>query len=222
MESQPPNSAKGKSNEAVVLAEIVKWSEACPLWQRGVLHRLCAKDQLDEVDIDALVLISKGSDAPAEPIAASHVRDPAASSAVVTLKALHSVQHVNALAFGERLTFDKTGITVFYGDNGSGKSGYARILKKACRARSLKGETVLPNIYATTNGQAMATFEFLVNGQNRSSTWLLNQCLILFYQRSVFSTAKQQMSTSTSPTILLTHPCLPRTSLPGSEAAPKR
>jgi len=46
------------------------------------------------------------------------------------LRAIHGAENVNALKAGERLTFDKTGLTVVYGDNGSGKSGYARILNK--------------------------------------------------------------------------------------------
>ena len=50
---------------------------------------------------------------------------------------------MNALKEGERLTFGKTGLTVVYGDNGSGKSGYARILKKVCRARTPKGDMIL-------------------------------------------------------------------------------
>ncbi len=37
-------------------------------------------------------------------------------------------------------------MTIIYGDNGMGKSGYARILKRACRARH-PGE-IEPNIYA--------------------------------------------------------------------------
>jgi hypothetical protein len=33
------------------------------------------------------------------------------------------------------LAFESKGLTVIYGDNGADKSGYARILKRACRAR---------------------------------------------------------------------------------------
>lgn len=76
----------------------------------------------------SLVAICK-ADEPGQPLDATHVRDPAASHAVVTLGALHGLSNVNALAPGERLTFGKTGLTVIYGDNGAGKSGYARVLK---------------------------------------------------------------------------------------------
>ena len=38
----------------------------------------------------------------------------AAAAVAVTLKSLHTVQHVNALAAGESLTFDKVGVTADY------------------------------------------------------------------------------------------------------------
>jgi len=52
------------------------------------------------------------------------------------------------------LSFEPTGITVIYGDNGVGKSGYARILKRACRAR-LVGE-LLPNAFDPTPTQTQS------------------------------------------------------------------
>lgn len=162
------------SNEAAALADIVEWSKTCPAWQRDALRRLCLQDQLEPSDIAELTALCKDG-ATAQPLGAEHVKDAAASAVAVTLKSLHTVQHVNALAAGETLTFDKTGVTVLYGDNGSGKSGYARILKRACRARSPRGETILSNIYSAANGNPTATIEFAVNGNNRSSTWLLNQ-----------------------------------------------
>lgn len=50
--------------------------------------------------------------AAAQPLFAEHVKDAAASAVAVTLKSLHSVQHVNAPAVLERLAFDNVGVTV--------------------------------------------------------------------------------------------------------------
>jgi energy-coupling factor transporter ATP-binding protein EcfA2 len=104
-------------------------------------------------------------------LAAEDIPDPKAASTVVTLRAIHSVENVNALKEGERLTFDQAGLTVVYGDNGSGKSGYARILKKACRARTPKGDEILPNIYGSNSAPRKAVIDFLVNGHNKSEDW---------------------------------------------------
>lgn len=164
------------SNEASALAEIVQWSQAIPLWQRDALRRLGLKGELDVADIDALKAICKGdADVVATPIDQSHVRDSAASTMTVYLNKVHELRHVNALAEGEQLTFDKIGLTVIYGDNGAGKSGYARVLKKACRARTSPGETIHQNIYANKNGRPTAVLEFSVNGANHSETWVLGK-----------------------------------------------
>lgn len=158
------------SNEAAALADILKWSIDKPAWQRDALRRLCGQAKLEQSDVTSLVAICKGIEN-GLPLDAIHVRDPAASHAVVTLGALHGLSNVNALAPGERLSFGKTGLTVIYGDNGAGKSGYARVLKQICRARSPKGDTILPNIYTTTSEPPSATVEFYIGGQKRSASW---------------------------------------------------
>ncbi|MEY9463867.1 AAA family ATPase [Bradyrhizobium ottawaense] len=159
------------TTEATVLANLVKWSEDCPDWQRDALRRLCAAPDLDDTDATQLLAICRG-DAPGRPLDPSHVRAVAAGSPVVTLRHVRDVRHVNALAEGEKLTFTKSGLTVVYGDNGSGKSGYARILKQMCRARlGSRSEAILPNIYDPSPGTPTATIDFSVNNQNASSTW---------------------------------------------------
>jgi hypothetical protein len=158
------------SNEAAALADILKWSADLPAWQRDALRRLCGQTELESADITALVTICKAIDQ-AAPLDASHIRDPAASDAVVSLGALYGLSNVNALALGERLSFGKTGLTVIYGDNGAGKSGYARVLKQLCRARSLKSDAILPNIYAASAGTPAASVDFCIGGQKRSGSW---------------------------------------------------
>ena len=91
------------SNDAAALSDILKWSADLPGWQRDALRRLCGQTKLELVDITALVAVCKGEN-PTAPLDASHIRDPAASHAVVSLGALHGLSNVNALASGERLS----------------------------------------------------------------------------------------------------------------------
>jgi energy-coupling factor transporter ATP-binding protein EcfA2 len=159
------------TTEAAALGDILRWSEGLPGWQRDALRRLYSQARLNSVEIAELVAICKAK-SPGVPILATHIRDAGAGQAVVSLSALHGLSHVNALAPGERLSFGKTGLTVIYGDNGAGKSGYARVLKQLCRARHPKGDdAVLPNIYAGGGGVPTASVDFLVGGQGRSATW---------------------------------------------------
>ena len=58
-------------------------------------------------------------------------------------------EHVNALESKEPMTFEPRGLTIVYGDNGSGKSGYARLLKRITRARHR--EDVLTDVFRDTS-----------------------------------------------------------------------
>lgn len=116
------------------LRELVDWSEEnLPVWQRDALRRLYQQGcDLSNDDLDELLLLCKKP----HNLLAPDER---------CLCSLGSLERVNALAGKQTLTFEPAGLTIVFGNNATGKSGYARILKKACRARS--DEDVLPNVY---------------------------------------------------------------------------
>lgn len=90
------------------------------------------------------------------------IREPGQAVALISVT---DVSAVNNLAAGQTLTLRQNGLTVIYGDNGAGKSGYARILKRACRARH--AGKIEPNVYAQQAGvpaKASATITFSVGG----------------------------------------------------------
>lgn len=158
------------STEAKALSEILAWSSDCPDWQKDALRRLCISESLSDDDFDELLEVCKGK-ASARPLAAENIRDPAASNVQVTLAKLNKLKHVNALNEGEVLSFQKDGLSIIYGDNGAGKSGYARVLKQACRARIPRGDVILPNIYGDGSGTPEAEVVFRVGGQTRTFAW---------------------------------------------------
>ena len=58
-----------------------------------------------------------------------------------------------------------------YGDNGSGKSGYSRILKLACQARD-KDESILPDVFATApTGTPTATLKIKQDDEPKDIVW---------------------------------------------------
>lgn len=161
------------ATEAEALAGILAWSADSPSWQRDALRRLATQPSIEPAEIDELAAICKGVQ-PSVPLEAGHLRDVKQDQGDVYLRSISAVSHVSALAPGQRLSIRKDGLTVVYGDNGSGKSGYARILKKACRARNVeKVEEVIPDIYEQNPGIPSATIEYTIGGQNRSCAWQL-------------------------------------------------
>ncbi|MDU8604811.1 AAA family ATPase [Pseudomonas syringae group sp. 247E2] len=159
------------TSEAVALASILEWSAKGPCWQRDALRRIYLQETLEQTDLDELYEISKGF-TEGIPLEATHLKDPSAGDAVVTLRRLHGLKNVNALAEGEVLAFSKKGMTVVYGDNGAGKSGYARVLKHLCRARKAQRDIILPNVYLTSTQKPSACVDFAVGQQQQKSQWV--------------------------------------------------
>lgn len=88
------------------------------------------------------------------------------------LTAIRDLRGVNALAAGKTLPFAPAGLTVIYGDNGAGKSGYSRVLKQACRARD-QSEKIHGNVYVPKAKREVpsAKFDALVGGMAAEFAW---------------------------------------------------
>jgi energy-coupling factor transporter ATP-binding protein EcfA2 len=99
------------------------------------------------------------------------VRTPAGSKFSVSLTSIQDLAHVNSLSSGP-VTFAPEGLTVIYGDNASGKSGIARILKKVGRARD-PGGPILPCVFEPDPGRpASATILFRDGAADHSYSWV--------------------------------------------------
>jgi energy-coupling factor transporter ATP-binding protein EcfA2 len=101
-----------------------------------------------------------------------HIAVPSVAERRTVLKAMHDLQGVNALLPGQRLEFGTKGVTVLFGENASGKSGYSRVLKQACRARAR--ESVLPDVSGRTQSTAPpeASFEIEIAGRPDKVKWV--------------------------------------------------
>jgi hypothetical protein len=133
-----------------VLETILDWSKNRPLWQRDALRRIVANGRLTDADIGELVELCKQcareGELKAKPLDAAHLPANPGQVGAVSLLSIADVIGVNNLAAGQTLGFEANGLTIIYGDNGAGKSGYARILKRACRARH--AGSIEANVYA--------------------------------------------------------------------------
>jgi energy-coupling factor transporter ATP-binding protein EcfA2 len=173
-----PNPSPGASGHPPPidgLAEILSWSAQCPAWQRDALRRLCTGADLTAADEAELLDILKGRRT-AVPLSKEHIRQVGKTTRAVTLKSIRNVENINALAPKQTLSFSEKGMTIVYGENGSGKSGYVRILKSACRARREKTFDILPNVYLVNKGDPQtASVSYADAGKIHSFQWIKGQ-----------------------------------------------
>jgi energy-coupling factor transporter ATP-binding protein EcfA2 len=168
--------------------DIVSWSKERPAWQREVMRRVAAGDVLSDGDLEALVEdIIKEKEIPPPQFALEQLPQAAPGDLPVRLVAIAKLEHVNALESQEPLTFEQQGMTIVYGDNGSGKSGYARLLKRITRARHQ--EDVLTDVFRdTSSAKPTAVLSVRIGDADESLAWPESSRLelqrMLFYDAS--------------------------------------
>jgi hypothetical protein len=155
------------------LDSIIKWAEEDLLdWQSDAVRRLLLQEELGPEDKEEILsMIKERHDikdpkhpAPKpQPLKKGDVSGAPQTTVKITLKALEDLKDVNAIPDGSGLPFAHKGLTVIYGENGSGKSGYARVLKKVCNARDTK-EKLLPDVYKKKlQGSAQACIKYSID-----------------------------------------------------------
>jgi hypothetical protein len=124
--------------EKAALTDLVTWAEKRPAWQRDALRRLVTGETLDDLAIAELRELCLDPTRTHTPISQSHIVAETSTVEPISLVSIKNPTAINALASQQELSFEPAGLTVIYGDNGSGKSGYVRVLKHACRSRDEK------------------------------------------------------------------------------------
>ena len=145
------------------IEKIISWAQDLPEWQADAVRRFLEQGDLTASDKNELYQLLKAefeidttSIAPHPPHIGS-IAGTASTSTPILLQRISDINNVSAIEDGASIPFGHTGVTVIYGENGSGKSSYARILKKACRARDTK-DKILPNVFSEEDtGPASAT-----------------------------------------------------------------
>ncbi len=162
-----------------LLQEILIWSKSLPPWQSDAVARLLASESLssqDEEDLFALLKLSQGIPDPdhrvPNPLSEAQIPQPVEGSTDIKLLAIKDMINVNAIAPNQRLSFIPDGLTVIYGDNGSGKSGYSRVLKRACRARDQR-EVIHPDARnpSASSSAPIAVFEISIDNDVKDIQW---------------------------------------------------
>ena len=158
-----------------VYRDLLDWSASLPRWQQELLRRLLhqetlSADGLDELSAAAVAETEQQASLYAA-LSVSDLPSIAAREEPNTLVAIRNLRNVNVLREDQSLTFGPQ-LTVVYGDNASGKSGYGRVLKKVYRARVI--DDILGDVRAEAAPAGVATAMFVTKtptGQERVLEW---------------------------------------------------
>lgn len=179
--------AESQTNAREIL---VTWANDQEHWVRGIVHEVLttrqpASDQAIDEAYGTCLSEKDLSDAPATESSKLELDgDDDEKEEALRITSLKEVENVNRLATGQRIDFNDR-LTILYGENATGKSGYVRILKRAAAVRS--AEDVLPDIHATTTpGPPTAVLEYTLNGAADSATWRGEAGLRPFTRMSIF------------------------------------
>ncbi len=128
------------------------WARTLSSWQQYIIATSISRGRLSDDEIDDAYqrfLRAKGLSPTAEedeeqfPLATGRPTAPLANKLVLT--AIDGLSGINALPEGTAITFGP-GLTVIYGRNGAGKSGFVRLIANACFSR--QKPSIIGNIYA--------------------------------------------------------------------------
>lgn len=149
---------------------LLDWAKKQPAWASDALRRLASSSELALTEEDKKEVLSRirhaasngADDGPqCTPLSEDHLRRHGTPGPRVALTSIGPVANIDRLAPNQRLRFAESGVTLVFGENGSGKSGYARIAKHLCR--SLSQDKLKGDVFATAPTGAMgAQLQFRV------------------------------------------------------------
>lgn len=156
-----------------IYSEIIQWASEQSYWEQVALDKIFSGNALTDDDYDELLqylledkqLVEKEENR--VPPRFKHGNIDKEDGDKILLKEIRELENVNALVPNQKLTFNQS-LTAIFGRNGSGKSGYARILGSAGFTRG--DQDVLPDITKPfdENQPIKATIEVTTNGVEKS------------------------------------------------------
>ncbi len=149
-----------------------QWFSKRPGWLQIAAKRLLEQDNFTDDDINEFVALckeeAKGILKKEDCLFPLNFFSPN-STDTIRLCSIKNIEGINALSSKKSLEFPSRSLSVVYGLNGSGKSGYVRLLKHVCGARN--PGPLLHNIFDHEPTHQKATMIFEKNGSTITYNW---------------------------------------------------
>lgn len=173
--------------------QVTEWLSRQPKWFSFALH-VAAVGEITSQIVEAIAQKAcqenglKGSFSDDDPLLREFTEEDLlslkSSERTVILDSVTANKGVNALADDAELKLERDGITVVYGENGSGKSGFSRLIRNSCTSRAGAAE-LLPNVFKAT-GSSVATYKILANGEPLTYQWVSGEVSFPQYPEIMF------------------------------------
>ncbi|MEZ1319775.1 hypothetical protein QIW46_00300 [Pseudomonas fluorescens] len=160
--------------EPAVMDDFESWLNGRPKWlQTAARMMIDAKRLLSEGEIKELSrlcqLEAKGQPDPGFLSIIPGTLSQAATRPPVRIDEILDVHGLNAIKAGANLPFGSSNLAVIYGQNGTGKSGFARLLKQVCGSRSK--DEIRSNVFDPNPTECRAHFKVSVDGNSVDVHW---------------------------------------------------
>lgn len=154
--------------------EITKWLHTQQDWIQETGLKLLKNNILTDDHIAELVALLKTPAGQAKTSTRIFPIINGAGAAVnnIRIESIGPIHGIDNLSPRAPLSFGKGNLTVIYGNNGAGKSGYTRILKKACG--KAQAEDLKSNVFKDQPAVKDCTITYNLNGAPVPCNWIAN------------------------------------------------
>jgi energy-coupling factor transporter ATP-binding protein EcfA2 len=155
--------------------DILNWLKLQHLWLQIAASKILANGVLSDTDMPILLQTIKESDEnKSKKIRVSFpIAGRTNSKNDIKLFSIGPVEGIDRLNPRKPLVFGPENLSVVYGQNGSGKSGFVRILKNICgKPNSIPLKS---NVYASTPSKQSCTLKYIINESDSGDVeWIAN------------------------------------------------
>lgn len=162
---------------ADIQQEVIDWLKSQKGWQTELGYRLMNQTSLSDDDYREIIAMLK-SDTAYDGKPFPNIGRSVQNGSQIRLKSIGQVSNIEGLAPRNPLELEKDSqnLVVVYGDNGSGKSGYTRIIKKICGKSGTR--ELLHNIYGAKMPLGSCTIKYMLNGGEKEMNWTVGDAHI--------------------------------------------
>lgn len=158
----------------MVSSTTTEWLTQRPKWLQVAAKRLLESGDLNDAVISDLAVLCQqeaNNEFPDIDCSIPAGAFDAHDSEEIRLCSISEVAGVNKLAPRTPLDFGKSNVAVVYGHNGSGKSGYVRLLKHVCGARDCIRGQLHKNVFSPEDTAQKAKVSFLKSSTPAEHEW---------------------------------------------------